>query len=95
VKDLHPRALGWNACSMLYGYACQEGRRRGFQRIITYTRPGEPGTSLLAAGFVRAGMTKGGPWQLSSRSFLILGRIKRLERKLRTSRSRCRRQTRP
>ena len=95
VKDPHPRALGWNACSMLYGYACQEGRRRGFQRIITYTRPGEPGTSLLIAGFVRGGMTRGGSWQLSSRSFLILGRIKRLERKLRTSRSRCRRQTRP
>jgi hypothetical protein len=67
VKDLQPRALGWNACSMLYGYACQEARRLGFQRVITYTRPDEPGTSLLAAGFVRDGMTKGGSWHHKNR----------------------------
>jgi hypothetical protein len=67
VKDLDPHGLGWNACSMLYGYACQEAKRRGFHRAITYTRPEETGTSLFAAGFVRDGMTKGGSWHRKNR----------------------------
>lgn len=67
VKDLQPHGLGWNACSMLYGFACQEARRRGYLRAITYTRPDEPGTSLIAAGFVRNGMTKGGTWHRKNR----------------------------
>jgi hypothetical protein len=52
---------------MLYGYACQKAKRRGFHHAITYTRPEETGTSLLAAGFVRDGMTKGGSWHRKSR----------------------------
>lgn len=67
VKDLFPRALGWNACSMLYGYACREARRRGFRCALTYTRLNEPGTSLIAAGFVCAGITKGGSWNRNRR----------------------------
>jgi len=67
VKDLHPRDLGWNACSMLYGFACQEAKRRGYHRAITYTRPDEPGTSLRAAGFIRNGLTKGGSWHRKNR----------------------------
>lgn len=46
-----PRDLGWNACSMLYGWAAREAKLRGFARIITYTLEEEPGTSLRAAGF--------------------------------------------
>ena len=35
--DLAPQ-LAWNACSQLYGHAAREAERRGFQKIITYTR---------------------------------------------------------
>jgi hypothetical protein len=31
------RPLAWNACSMLYGWAAREAKKRGFDRIITYT----------------------------------------------------------
>lgn len=46
-----PRELAWNACSMLYGWAAREAKKRGFRRIISYTLQSEPGTSLIAAGF--------------------------------------------
>ena len=53
---------------MLYGYACNEEKQRGYQRVITYTRADEAGTSLRAAGFVRDGrMTKGGSWHHKNR----------------------------
>ena len=48
-RDL-PDALRWNAASMLYGWCAREARRRGWRKIITYTRADEPGTSLRAAG---------------------------------------------
>ena len=67
VKDLIPRELGWNACSMLYGRARKEARRRDYEHVITYTRLDEPGTSPLAAGFTRDGLTKGGSWHRKSR----------------------------
>jgi hypothetical protein len=50
-----------------YGFACQEAKRRGYHRAITYTRPEETGSSLRAAGFVRDGMTKGGSWHRKNR----------------------------
>jgi hypothetical protein len=47
-----PRPLVWNACSLLYGWSAREARKRGFERIITYTLETESGVSLRAAGFV-------------------------------------------
>jgi hypothetical protein len=43
--------LAWNACSLLYGWAAREAKRRGFWRVITYTLNSEPGITLRAAGW--------------------------------------------
>ncbi len=67
VKELYPSELGWNACSMLYGYACREASRRRYQYVITYTKLSEPGTSLLAAGFVQQGITRAETWDRRGR----------------------------
>ena len=48
-RDL-PDALRWNAASMLYGWCAREARRRGWRKIITYTRADEPGTSCVLPG---------------------------------------------
>src|SRR5574340_192720 len=40
-----------NGCSMLYGAMCRAAKALGYQEAWTYTLPGEPGTSLRAAGF--------------------------------------------
>jgi hypothetical protein len=42
-----------NACSKLYAAACRAGFAMGYRRIYTYSLLDEPGSSLLAAGFVR------------------------------------------
>nr|WP_199565773.1 XF1762 family protein [Spongiactinospora rosea] len=42
-----------NACSALLGAAWRTARAMGYRRLITYTRAGEPGTSLHAAGLRR------------------------------------------
>ena len=60
-RDLAPQ-LSWNACSQLYGFAAKEAARRGFAKIITYTRIDEPGTSLKAAGWTREGRCRGHGW---------------------------------
>lgn len=62
-----PDGLRWNACSQLYGWAAREGKRRGFEKIVTYTLAGESGTSLIAAGWDRELVTKGGSWCRPSR----------------------------
>lgn len=54
-----PRALAWNAASMLYGWSAREAERRGWQRIITYTRADEDGTSLKAAGWTKEAEVRG------------------------------------
>ena len=59
--DLAPQ-LAWNACSQLYGHAAREAERRGFQKIITYTRQDESGTSLRAAGWDCEGAAGGRSW---------------------------------
>lgn len=51
--------LGWNACSMLYGAAAREAKRRGFARILTYIRADESGVTLHAAGWKRMQFCKG------------------------------------
>jgi hypothetical protein len=45
-----------NACSALYGAACRHARYHGYALIHTYTQAGEPGTSLVAAGFTRSNL---------------------------------------
>ena len=67
VQDRRPSDLVRNACSMLYGYACREAFRRGYQRVITYTLETEKGTSLRAAGFRPVAKSRGGSWHRESR----------------------------
>lgn len=57
-----------NACSMLYGAIWRAARALGYQRGVTYTLPGEPGTSLRAAGWTCVGITSGGRWSRSARA---------------------------
>lgn len=64
----HPYELAEHACSMLYGAACREAKRRGFELVVTYTLDTEPGTSVKAAGFTAAAKTKGGTWNRPSRA---------------------------
>lgn len=56
-----------DACSFLYGAAAREARRRGFERVITYTLASESAASVRAAGFRRAAVTAGGSWDTPSR----------------------------
>lgn len=63
-----PVALRWNACSMLYGWAAREAERRGFDKIITYTREDEDGTSLRAAGWVKETRVRGRSWHSGRRA---------------------------
>lgn len=59
--------LVWNACSLLYASAAREAKRRGYQRIITYTLESESGTTLVAAGWTATHRTAGGSWNCPSR----------------------------
>lgn len=56
-----------NACSRLYGAICRASAAVGYRRAITYTRLEEPGTSLRAAGFNSAGVTRKQAWSRPSR----------------------------
>lgn len=56
-----------NACSMLYGAARRAARAVGYQRIVTYTLPGEGGASLRAAGWHCDGNAGGGSWSRDNR----------------------------
>jgi hypothetical protein len=49
-----------NACSALYGAARRIAQQMGFRRVLTKTRTGELGTSLLALGLKPYGKTRGG-----------------------------------
>ncbi len=51
-----------NACSRLYASLCRACAAIGHRRVLTYTRPDEPGTSLRAAGFIDDGMTDEESW---------------------------------
>lgn len=57
-----------NACSFLYAAAARVAREMGFEYIQTYTLETEPGTSLLAAGWLPNGLTAGGTWNCASRT---------------------------
>ena len=68
-RDL-PRTLTRNACSKLYGWAAKESRRRGFSKIITYTRADtESGVSLSASGWEQESRSNGGTRARASRPF--------------------------
>jgi len=56
-----------NAASMLYGAAWRASRALGYKRLITYTLVSEPGTSLIAAGYIKLYETDGGSWDCKSR----------------------------
>jgi len=60
--DGHP-----NACSFFYGAAARAAFALGFDRIGTYIRADEPGTSLNAAGWRLIGETPGRSWSVPSR----------------------------
>lgn len=62
-----PRALAWNACSQLYGWAAREAAARGFARIVTYTRADEDGGSLTAAGWKLETRIRGRSWNTGTR----------------------------
>lgn len=57
-----------NACSQIYGALARAAKALGYSEVWTYTLPGEPGTSLRAAGFMDMGLTDGGEWSRPSRS---------------------------
>ena len=56
-----------NACSALYGACVRWARKHGHRAVITYTLGEEPGTSLVAAGFQREAVTRGGQWDREGR----------------------------
>jgi hypothetical protein len=56
-----------NACSFLYGAAARATFAPGYERIGTYTLPGEGGTSLRAAGWQPVGERGGGSWSRPAR----------------------------
>ena len=63
-----PRALAWNAASMLYGWSAREAERRGCSRIVTYTRADEDGGSLVAAGWTPEATVRGRGWHSGRRA---------------------------
>ena len=61
-------ALRWNASSMLYGWCAREAARQGWQKIITYTRVDEMGTSLRASGWTPESRVRGRGWHSARRA---------------------------
>lgn len=56
-----------NACSFLYGACARICREMGYEAIQTYILESEPDTTLEAAGWSFAALTKGGDWNHSKR----------------------------
>ena len=56
-----------NACSKLYAASWRVGREMGYQKMITYILQTEPGTSLLASGWICEGVAGGGNWNKPGR----------------------------
>jgi len=56
-----------NACSRLYGALCRAAAAVGYRKAVTFTRLGEPGSSLRAAGFTDDGVTKEQSWNRPAR----------------------------
>ena len=51
-----------NVCSYAYGALRRAAAALGYTRVITYARPDESGASVRGAGFVFAGLSRGGEW---------------------------------
>ncbi len=56
-----------NGCSILYAACARAAAAMGFDEIQTYILESEPGTSLLAAGWVKQEKTRGGDWNTPAR----------------------------
>lgn len=56
-----------DACSMLYGSIRRAAKALGYNRIVTYTRGSEPGTSLRASGWKETAKSNPGEWSSPSR----------------------------
>jgi hypothetical protein len=56
-----------NACSFLYGCAARATFALGYERIGTYIRLDEPGTSLVASGWKMMGVTRARSWDTPRR----------------------------
>ena len=75
TTGLIPHDLVRNVCSMLYGAAVREAKRRNVAGVVTYTRADETGCSVRAAGFTlmempadkKPGIVKGKRWGHSGR----------------------------
>jgi len=65
--DVAAGAHASGACSMLYAACWRAARAMGFRRLITYTLPSDPGTSLRAAGWKLIGEAGGGSWSRKDR----------------------------
>lgn len=51
-----------NACSALYAAAARAGKALGYLKIQTYILDSEPGTSLIASGWVKEATVAGRSW---------------------------------
>ena len=56
-----------NACSFLYSRCARIAREFGYARIVTYILGNEPGTSLMASGWVKDRDVPGQEWTRPSR----------------------------
>lgn len=56
-----------NANSKLYAACWRAARALGYRRLVTYTLPGESGSSLRAAGWRLIGVAGGGTWNRAER----------------------------
>ena len=56
-----------NACSFLYAACSRIAKHMGYEKIITYIRANERGTSLKASNWTLDGICGGGNWNVPSR----------------------------
>ncbi len=56
-----------NACSALYGAARRAAKELGYAKLITYIREDEPGTSLMASGWICEGPIRARSWDMPGR----------------------------
>lgn len=65
-----------NACSMLYGACIRTAKKKGYTKVITFTRMSELGSSVKAANFKMEAENVGGKKWTGKRKF-ISGELKR------------------
>jgi hypothetical protein len=53
---------------MLLGHAARTAEQQGWDRIVTYTRLDEAGTSLIASGWKSEAVVRGRGWHSGTRS---------------------------